>query len=136
MEKLLADEIKSLDLSNTANLKVRRAGVDCELTIADIYRVCLWSRVANRVLYPLASFKVTDEKNYYAGLQEIAWDEHLQANGTLAVDFFCRDSCITHSQYGAQLSKDAVVDWFRDRTGTRPNAVSYTHLTLPTIYSV
>ena len=121
MEKLLADEIKSLDLSNTANLKVRRAGVDCELTIADIYRVCLWSRVANRVLYPLASFKVTDEKNYYAGLQEIAWDEHLQANGTLAVDFFCRDSCITHSQYGAQLSKDAVVDWFRDRTGTRPN---------------
>ena len=121
MEKLLVSEIKSLDLSNTAKLKERRAGLDCELTIADIYRVCLWSRVANRVLYPLASFKVTDEKNYYAGLQKIAWDEHLIADGTLAVDFFCRDSCITHSQYGAQLSKDSVVDWFRDRTGTRPN---------------
>ena len=98
----------------------RRAGVDCALELSQIYRVCLWSRVANRVLYPLNAFRVNDEKHYYAQLKEIDWSRHLTQAGTLAVDFFCADSVITHSRYGAQLTKDAVVDWFREQTGQRP----------------
>lgn len=109
-----------MPLECPASLKIRRAGVDCELSIADIYQVCLWSRVANRVLYPLAAFKVQDEKSYYESLKQIRWDEHLAVDGTLAVDFFCQSSCITHSQYGAQLTKDAVVDQFREELGIRP----------------
>ena len=120
MEQLLLQELKSLPLSCAGSLKARRAGVDCELSIADIYEVCLWSRVANRVLYPLAAFKVTDEKSYYEAIKQVRWDEHLAVDGTLAVDFFCQSSCITHSQYGAQLTKDAVVDQFREDTGARP----------------
>ncbi len=102
-------------------LKRRRAGVDCALKLSQIYSVCLWSRVANRVLYPLDAFKVNDEKHYYEQLKEIDWSRHLNASGTLAVDFFCADSVITHSRYGAQLTKDAVVDWFREQSGERPN---------------
>lgn len=120
MEQLLLQELKTLSLSDAGSLKPRRAGVDCALSIADIYQVCLWSRVANRVLYPLAAFKIHDEKSYYDAIQQVPWDEHLAVDGTLAVDFFCQSSCITHSQYGAQLTKDAVVDQFRDNTGQRP----------------
>ena len=120
MEQLLLQELKSLPLSCAGSLKARRAGVDGELSVADIYEVCLWSRVANRVLYPLAAFKVTDEKSYYEAIKQVRWDEHLAVDGTLAVDFFCQSSCITHSQYGAQLTKDAVVDQFREDTGARP----------------
>ncbi len=121
MEKLLTAELDALPLSHPDTLKTRRSGVDCELNVEDIYRVCLWSRIANRVLYPLAAFKVTDEKSYYEGLKQILWDEHVAVSGTIAVDFFCQSSCITHSQYGAQLTKDSVVDWFRDKTGQRPS---------------
>ena len=121
MEILLKEELASFDLSNASSLKARRAGVDAELSLSDIYRVCLWSRVANRVLYPLTAFKITDEKSYYESLKQIPWNEHVAKDGTLAVDFFCQSSCITHSQYGAQLTKDSVVDWFRDQTGQRPS---------------
>ncbi len=117
---MLLYELKGLDLAGAATLKARRAGVDCDLSIADIYHVCLWSRVANRVLYPLAAFKIQDEKSYYEAIKQVRWDEHLEVDGTLAVDFFCQSSCITHSQYGAQLTKDAVVDQFREEQGQRP----------------
>ena len=120
MEQLLLHELKGLTLSALSSLKARRAGVDCELSLADIYQVCLWSRVANRVLYPLAAFKIQDEKSYYDAVKQVRWDEHLAVDGTLAVDFFCQSSCITHSQYGAQLTKDAVVDQFREEQGARP----------------
>lgn len=120
MEQLLLKELNAMPLGHADSLKLRRAGVDCELSVADIYRVCLWSRVANRVLYPLAAFKVQDEKSYYEAIRQVQWDEHLAVDGTLAVDFFCQSSCITHSQYGAQLTKDAVVDQFRENTEQRP----------------
>ncbi len=113
-------ELNGMSLSSPASLKARRAGVDCALSLADIYQVCLWSRVANRVLYPLATIKVQDEKSYYEAIKQVRWDEHLSVDGTLAVDFFCQSSCITHSQYGAQLTKDAVVDQFREDAGLRP----------------
>ena len=118
LEKLLHRELRSLGIKR---LRIRRAGVDCEAELRDIYRICLWSRIANRLLYPLTAFKVSDEKNYYSQLLQLDWSEHLSETGTLAVDFYSSDSCITHSQYGAQLTKDAVVDWFREKTGTRPN---------------
>ena len=117
LEKLLASELTSLDISA---FKARRAGVDCKLELSQIYKVCLWSRVANRVLLSLGEFHINDEKSYYTAVQRIDWARHLTQNGTLAVDFFCSDSCITHSRYGAQLTKDAIVDWFRDRFGERP----------------
>ncbi|OED35321.1 23S rRNA (guanine(2445)-N(2))/(guanine(2069)-N(7))-methyltransferase [Chromatiales bacterium (ex Bugula neritina AB1)] len=117
LEKILHSELKSLGVKK---LRIRRAGVDCVVTIREIYRICLWSRVANRVLYPLLAFKVSDEKSYYAGLFQHDWAMHLSQSGSLAVDFFAAESVITHSQYGAQLTKDAVVDWFRERTGERP----------------
>ena len=120
MEQLLLQELKTFPLGTKGSLKTRRAGVDCELSVADIYQVCLWSRVANRVLYPLDAFKIQDEKSYYDAIKQVRWDEHLAVDGTLAVDFFCQSSCITHSQYGAQLTKDAVVDQFREDTGARP----------------
>jgi 23S rRNA (guanine2445-N2)-methyltransferase / 23S rRNA (guanine2069-N7)-methyltransferase len=117
LEKLLAAELKRLC---EVDSKVRRAGIDCVLTQPQIYRFCLWSRLANRVLYPLAGFAIDSEKTYYTALKDIDWSRHVNANGSIAVDFFSANSCITHSRYGAQLTKDAVVDWFREKYNERP----------------
>jgi len=85
------------------------------------YPACLWSRVANRVLLPIHSGAANSPETLYALVQEINWSEHLDVDGSLAVDFFTANSAITHSQYGALKVKDAVVDQFREAQGRRPN---------------
>ncbi len=118
MEGLLADELRALGAANVAEA---RAGASFQSDIAGALRVCLWSRVANRVLLPLARFPAADPEALYAGVQTIDWSEHMAADATLAVDFSSVRSRIDHTQFGAQKVKDAIVDQFRAATGERPS---------------
>ena len=118
IESLLADELRQL---GAAGVRETRAGVafDGNLTVA--YRACLWSRLANRILLPVARFAAATPEALYEGVQTVSWDEHLGVDDSLAIDFTTSQSQITHSQYGALKAKDAIVDQFRDRCGRRPN---------------
>jgi len=118
IEPLLADELRAL---GAGNVKETRAGVTFEGDLAFAYRVCLWSRVANRVLLPLAQFPAPTPEALYDGVRSIDWATHLDENGTLAVDFNTYRSAITHTHYGALKVKDAIVDQFREHTGVRPS---------------
>ena len=115
---LLADELTAIGLSG-----VRRAGAGASFTgtVEDAYRACLWSRLANRVLLPLHRSAAETPEALYAGVREIDWSEHMLASNTLAVDFFSAHSSITHTQFGSQKVKDAIVDQFREASGDRPN---------------
>lgn len=118
LELLLVDELRTLGAINPAE---KLAGVTFtgDLTVA--YRACLWSRLANRILLNLSRFPASTPEELYAGIQSIAWDEHLAPEGTLAVHCVCSQSTITHSLFAAQKIKDAIVDQFRDKYGLRPN---------------
>lgn len=118
IESLLADELRQL---GAEMVKETRAGVAFEGPPATGYRACLWSRLASRILLPLTSFPAPTPEDLYAGVKTIAWKEHLNAEGTLAVDFTTSQSAITHSHYGALKAKDAVVDQLRDEFGVRPS---------------
>lgn len=118
IEALLAAELRRL---GAASVRETRAGVAFEGDLAVAYRSCLWSRLANRILLPLARFPATTPEALYAGVQSIRWDEHLTAADSLSVDFAASQSAITHSQYGALKAKDAIVDQFRARYGRRPD---------------
>ena len=118
LEQLLADELGDC---GATSVSVAGAGVRFEGGLEPAYRACLWSRVANRVLLPIHSGKADSPEALYSVVQEIDWAHHLPVTGTLAVDFYCSHSNITHSQYGALKVKDAVVDQFREKTGVRPN---------------
>ncbi len=96
-------------------------GVTFEGTLENAYRVCLWSRVANRVLKQLSTFSCEDDKKLYGKIRSIRWDTHLDPMGTFAVDFFSTHSNMTHSHYGALRVKDAIVDQMRDKDGNRPS---------------
>ncbi len=85
------------------------------------YRACLWSRVANRVVLILARFPAADEAALYSGVSAVDWAAHLRISGTLAVDAVTSRSQLSHSQYVAQRTKDAIVDQLRDAQGLRPN---------------
>lgn len=118
LDGLLASEFNQLGFSG-----VQRAGAGVRFNgqLADGYKACLWSRIANRVLLPVHRGPAADPDALYQLAQQIDWSEHLDVDGSLAVDFFTANSNITHSQYGALKVKDAVVDQFRERQGRRPN---------------
>lgn len=117
-EPLLRDELQELGLRR---VRADRGGVHFGLTREDAYRACLWSRIALRVLEPLAELDCPDEDALYEGVKSVDWTRVLDARRTLAVRAACRSSRLTHTQYIAQRSKDAVVDQLRERLGARPN---------------
>lgn len=118
IEPILLSELEKL---GATSVKETRAGVKFGGNLETAYRACLWLRTANRVLLPLATFKAQTPDELYAGVQQIDWFEHLEPNGTLAVDFQSSQSAITHTQYGALKVKDAIVDQFRHRFDQRPS---------------
>lgn len=118
MEMFLKDELISLGASE---VKETRAGASFEGPMELAYRVCLWSRIANRVLFPIAQFPADSPEALYEGIRSLSWEKHLKNSGTLAVDFNSSRSAITHTKYGALKVKDGIVDYFRDKTGIRPS---------------
>ena len=118
LEYLLADELLAL---GCAKATATMAGANVTGTLADAQRAVLWSRLASRVLWPLAEFECADEHGLYAGAMAVPWHEHLDASMTLAVDAHVSGSGITHARYAAQRVKDAVVDTLRARGGARPD---------------
>ncbi|WP_370583981.1 bifunctional 23S rRNA (guanine(2069)-N(7))-methyltransferase RlmK/23S rRNA (guanine(2445)-N(2))-methyltransferase RlmL [Motiliproteus sp. SC1-56] len=118
LETLLAEEVSSL---GGEAVTATAAGVYCEGGLALAYRICLWSRLANRVLLPLAKFPVDSAEDLYRGVQSIEWLEHLRSTGTLLVGFVGTSRGIKNTHFGALKVKDAIVDQVRSRTGARPS---------------
>jgi 23S rRNA (guanine2445-N2)-methyltransferase / 23S rRNA (guanine2069-N7)-methyltransferase len=118
LEYLLVDELVAL---GGADVHEALAGVHFRGELGSGYAACLWSRLASRVLMPLAEFPAEDADALYAGARAIDWSEHLGVDSTFAVDAVGGSAAITHSQYAALRVKDAIADAFRDATGSRPN---------------
>ena len=118
MEQLLADELEAIGASE---IKQTVAAVHFQGSLQVAYKACLWSRLANRILMPLLSFKLDSTDDLYTNSVEIPWEEHLTEDNSIAIDFIGTSKHIDNSMYGAQLLKDAVVDRIRRVAGGRPN---------------
>ena len=118
MEDILADELRLL---GAINIKTTVAGAHFEGGLETAYRICLWSRIANRVLLQLCSFPVNSQDDLYSGITKIDWFQHLNPDGTFAVTFNAKNSAaITNSHFGALKVKDAIVDQMRAKFQKRP----------------
>lgn len=115
---LLAQELRDL---GAESLEEHRAGVGFSGPLATGYRVCLWSRLASRLLLVLARVDATTADTLYEGIRSLPWRDHMAPSGTLAVSFNGTSEAIRNSHFGALRVKDAVVDYFRDRCGERPS---------------
>jgi 23S rRNA (guanine2445-N2)-methyltransferase / 23S rRNA (guanine2069-N7)-methyltransferase len=118
VESLLAAELTSFGATGTRETV---AGVHFTGPRALVYRACLWSRLANRVLWPLAELDSADGDRLYRSLREIDWGRLFHAGNTITIDFSGENAGIRNTQFGAQRSKDAVVDWFMAATMQRPS---------------
>ncbi len=119
MEGILADELKSLGVEH---IKATLAGIAFEGSLETAYRICLWSRIANRVLLVLKSFDVKSQDDLYHGVQSINWAEHIDAAASIAVTFSAKNSkAINNTHFGALKVKDAIVDQMRQKFNLRPS---------------
>ncbi len=118
LEEILAKELKALGAENIQ--KLSRA-VLCEGDMALLYRINIESRLALRVLMPIDTFDVQDEQELYRKIKRVNWQRHFTNEVTIAVDGHSSSDLFTHSKYIALKAKDAIVDQFREMTGTRQN---------------
>lgn len=118
LEGLLAEEASGLGLEEVREQTSAIRGV-ADLHTA--YRLCLWSRLANRVLLVLARFPMKDAEDLYHGVLSVDWHDHLLPSGSLAVEFSGQGSGIDNTHFGALKVKDAIVDKLRAANGDRPS---------------
>ncbi len=118
IEPLLLDELKTLGEFSFSKQHI--GGLTGTANIPTLYRICLWSRLSNRVLLLLADHKVRNKTDLREWLLSVPWSTHMSTEHSFMIRFFGELPGIQHTQYGAQFTKDAIVDFFRDRHGTRP----------------
>ncbi|WP_373186534.1 bifunctional 23S rRNA (guanine(2069)-N(7))-methyltransferase RlmK/23S rRNA (guanine(2445)-N(2))-methyltransferase RlmL [Halopseudomonas sp.] len=117
IEGLLLDELNALGAENARETV---AGVSINGNLELGYRICLWSRLANRVLLVLNRFAVADAQGLYDGVAAVDWAAHMPVEATLSVDFGGILPGVDNTHFGALKVKDAIVDRLRQPDGTRP----------------
>lgn len=115
---LLAKELSQI---GAIQVTETRGGATFTGDLETAYRACLWSRLANRILLPLAEFQAASSDALYEGVKRINWSQHLGPEQTISVDANVSNSDISHSHFAALRVKDAVVDYFRETYSQRPD---------------
>ncbi len=118
LEHVLADELRAI---GAKEVRVLKRAVSCKGDLVLVYRANYELRTALRVLIPIHAFEAANERAYYRAVREVEWNQYLDPSGTLAVDAVLSGGIFRHSHYMALLTKDAIVDYYRDRYARRPD---------------
>jgi len=120
-EALLADELQEL---GAVHIRRDPGGVRFQANLLEALRVCLWTRLAMRVLWPVGEGEAHGAEGLYAVAEALPWEEYLTPATTFAVEASLTKSEHAHSGFVALKLKDAIVDRMRARTGQRPDVDS------------
>lgn len=118
LEGLLFEELTTLGATKPQETV---SGVYCLASMEAMYKICLWSRLANRVYLFLKSGDVDSAKACYDLARSIPWLDLLRPGSTIAVDFIGTSDFMRNTMFGAQLIKDAIVDTYKDAQKERPS---------------
>ncbi len=99
---------------------IAQSGITFDTDMAGLYRTILWSRLANRILLPIATLPATSAEELYRESRALHWERHLHSSGTLAIDVIDSGGDFNHSHFATLTVKDAIVDRFRELFGERP----------------
>ena len=117
-EAVLADELRRLGIQRVRPLK---GGVAAFGNLNDVYRACLFSRVATRIQLVLARIPADDAGALYEGVRSFSWEQHMALGATFAVNAHGQNAHLRNTKFTALKVKDAVCDRLRDVRGARPD---------------
>ncbi|UZO79509.1 THUMP domain-containing protein [Aquimarina sp. ERC-38] len=117
-EEILANELRALGAIKISqgNRMVKFFG-----DTGFIYKANLCLRTALRILKPLRSGFVKNEKQLYNLVSSIDWQDYLDSSDSFRVQSTVHSETFTHSGFVNLKTKDAIADQFRDHTGVRPD---------------
>lgn len=118
LEEVLAKEIIALGANDVeiGNRMVSFSG-DKEM----LYKANFCLRTAVRVLKPIRHFKADDADEVYEVVKKMNWEEYMDCTNTFLVDAVVFSERFRHSKFAAYRVKDGIADYFREKTGERPN---------------
>ncbi|HEX6361764.1 MAG TPA: THUMP domain-containing protein [Albitalea sp.] len=119
VEPLLADEC--VRLAPGAGAQAMRGGVQVEGDEVLAMRLNLESRLAQRVLWPLAEGAYASEHDLYALARGVDWTRWITPRQTLRVDATAQRSPLKSINFAALRVKDALCDALRETHGARPS---------------
>ena len=125
LEGLLQEEVQQIG----ARLIDRRAGrLIVEASLETAYRICMWSRLASRVLVPLYQYEIEHShdardvaEELYQAAVEFDWSLVFAAQSTFAIRLHTEREIKVNSQFATLRVKDGVVDSFMESQGRRPS---------------
>lgn len=118
LEEVLAKELTTLGANN---VEIGRRMVSFTGNKEMMYRANFSLRTALRILKPIKHFKAQSAEEVYDAVKAIEWEQYLTVDKTFAVDAVVFSDEFRHSKFVAYKVKDAIVDYFREKTGDRPN---------------
>ena len=118
LEPVLAKELTQLGANN---VQIGRRMVSFTGDKELMYRANFQLHTAIRVLKPISHFKALSADDVYNAVLKTDWSLYLDNTKTFAVDAVVFSEEFRHSKFVSYKVKDAIVDQFRERTGSRPN---------------
>ncbi|MBW9199571.1 RNA methyltransferase [Bacteroidales bacterium SW299] len=118
LEEVLAQELTEL---GAEDIQIGNRMVSFSGDKAMMYKANFYLRTAIRILKPIKHFTATTADEVYNAVKDIAWEEYLDATNTFAVDSVIFSEDFRHSKFVAYKVKDAIADYFREKTGNRPS---------------
>ena len=118
LENVLAQELTQLGANN---IQIGRRMVAFTGNQEMMYRANFQLRTAIRILKPIAHFKAHSAEDMYDEVRKIDWSQYIEHGKTFSVDSVVYSEEFRNSRFVTYKVKDAIVDQFREATGTRPN---------------
>lgn len=117
-ETILAKELRKL---GAQDVKEGVRNVTFKGDKGFMYKANLALRTAIRILVPIHSFSLDNEDDLYKNLKSIHWEKYFDVDDTFAINSAVHSDNFTNSHYVSLKSKDAIVDYFRNKYQKRPS---------------
>ena len=118
LEPVLAQELTQLGANK---VHIGRRMVSFTGNKEMVYRANFQLHTAIRILKPIAHFKAGSAEDMYEEVKKIDWSLYIGKGKTFSVDSVVYSEEFRNSRFVTYKVKDAIVDQFREKTGTRPN---------------
>ena len=121
LEEVLAKELINLGANN---VEIGRRMVAFTGDKEMLYKANFCTRTAVKVLKPIKEFKAKDADEVYEEAKKIDWEKYMDVKSTFLVDSVIFSENFRHSKFVAYRVKDAIADYWREKSGgDRPNVV-------------
>ena len=103
------------------NVQLERRAVSFTGDKRLLYMANFFLRTASRVLVPILTFKAKDADEVYENVKALDWSKYMTLQTGFQIDATVYSETFRHSRYVTYRVKDAIVDWWNEREGKRPN---------------